>query len=126
MIRHARFQNFEALREVEVTFDSRLTVLVGPNGCGKTSVLQGLHFLTQLGISPHQDTDFTVSVLHEYVTVDSRLEDLSLDLNGDRSGRAAFAIELNSDDSNQLSCRRTAVIADREAAWRSVAGRSNE
>ena len=42
MIHRAKFQNFKALRDVEVTFDSRLTVLVGPNGCGKTSVLEGV------------------------------------------------------------------------------------
>ncbi len=42
MIHRAKFQNFKALRDVEVTFDSRLTVLVGPNGSGKTSVLQGI------------------------------------------------------------------------------------
>lgn len=44
MIHRAKFQNFKALRDVEITFDSRLTVLVGPNGSGKTSVLQGIHF----------------------------------------------------------------------------------
>src|SRR5437762_14213584 len=48
MIHHASFRNFKALRNVEITFDSRLTVLVGPNGSGKTSVLQGIHFLCQL------------------------------------------------------------------------------
>jgi hypothetical protein len=45
MIHRAKFQNFKALRDVEITFDSRLTVLVGPNGSGKTSVLQALQFL---------------------------------------------------------------------------------
>jgi energy-coupling factor transporter ATP-binding protein EcfA2 len=48
MITRAKFQNFKALRDVEITFDSRLTVIVGPNGSGKTSVLQGIHYLTQL------------------------------------------------------------------------------
>jgi predicted ATPase len=45
MITRAKFENFKALRDVEITFDSRLTVLVGPNGSGKTSVLQGIEFL---------------------------------------------------------------------------------
>src|SRR5262245_22149958 len=59
MIRKAKFENFKGLRAVEVTFDSRFTVLVGPNGSGKTSVLEGIefvirawsdrHFRTQLG-----------------------------------------------------------------------------
>lgn len=48
MIHRAKFQNFKALREVEITFDSRLTVLVGPNGSGKTSVLQGIEFVYRL------------------------------------------------------------------------------
>src|ERR1700722_13048381 len=47
MITRAKFENFKALRDVEITFDSRLTVLVGPNGSGKTSVLQGIHLFGQ-------------------------------------------------------------------------------
>lgn len=47
MIQRASFRNFKALREVDVTFDSRLTVLVGPNGSGKSSVLQGIHAMGQ-------------------------------------------------------------------------------
>jgi Fe-S cluster assembly ATPase SufC len=49
MITRAKFQNFKALRDVEITFDSRLTVLVGPNGSGKTSVLRGIDELLLLG-----------------------------------------------------------------------------
>ena len=45
MIRKAKFENFKGLRSVEVTFDSPFTVLVGPNGSGKTSVLEGIEFL---------------------------------------------------------------------------------
>jgi len=48
MIHRAKFQNFKALKDVEVTFDSRLTVLVGPNGSGKTSVLRGIYWLCQM------------------------------------------------------------------------------
>ena len=42
MIHGAKFQNFKAPKNVSVDFDSRLTVLVGPNGSGKTSLLQGI------------------------------------------------------------------------------------
>lgn len=48
MIGFARFQNFKALGDVEITFESRLTVLVGPNGSGKSSVLRGLDLLCRL------------------------------------------------------------------------------
>jgi predicted ATPase len=47
MIHAVRFRNFKALRDVEVGLD-RLTVLVGPNASGKTSVLEGLHHLSRL------------------------------------------------------------------------------
>lgn len=41
MIRSARFQNFKALRDVSIDFEP-LTFLVGPNGSGKTTILEGL------------------------------------------------------------------------------------
>lgn len=66
MIHRSKFQNFKALRDVEVTFDSRLTVLVGPNGSGKTSVLQGIHYLTQLAREHNADPEFQFANLPEY------------------------------------------------------------
>jgi predicted ATPase len=42
MFDQVHFQNFKSL--VNVTLDlGRFTVLVGPNGCGKSSALQGMH-----------------------------------------------------------------------------------
>lgn len=46
MIEKVKFQNFKALRDVEVSLE-RLTVIVGPNSSGKSSILQGLNFLSQ-------------------------------------------------------------------------------
>ncbi|MDY3552385.1 AAA family ATPase [Gemmata sp. JC717] len=68
MIRRAKFQNFKALRDVEVTFDSRLTVLVGPNGSGKTSVLQGLETISLLarGSPPEAIADWVESTYRGY------------------------------------------------------------
>ncbi len=48
MMTEVRFHNFKALREVDVTFESRLTVIVGPNGAGKTSLLQGIDIVWSL------------------------------------------------------------------------------
>ncbi|MBK7826370.1 AAA family ATPase [Nannocystis sp.] len=42
MISQVRFENFKALQQVTIDLE-RLTVLVGANATGKTSVLQGLH-----------------------------------------------------------------------------------
>lgn len=44
MIDRVHFENFKSLQDVTIDL-GRLTALVGPNGCGKSSVLQGLHLL---------------------------------------------------------------------------------
>lgn len=48
MITEARFENFKCLADVKIDFTERLTVLVGANASGKTSVLQGLYLFSQL------------------------------------------------------------------------------
>jgi predicted ATPase len=47
MIHSVRFRNFKGLRDVSLNLDP-FTVLVGPNASGKTSVLEGIHYLTKL------------------------------------------------------------------------------
>jgi predicted ATPase len=37
-------RNFRALEEIEVTFDNRVNVIVGPNAIGKTTVLEAIRF----------------------------------------------------------------------------------
>lgn len=46
MIDRVQFENFKSLVDVSIDL-ARLTALVGPNGCGKSSVLQGIHLLSQ-------------------------------------------------------------------------------
>jgi predicted ATPase len=46
MIDRVHFENFKSLQNVTIDL-GRLTVLVGPNGCGKSSVLQAMHLLSQ-------------------------------------------------------------------------------
>src|SRR5262245_4328020 len=55
MIRQVTFKNFKALRDLTVDLE-RFTVLVGPNSCGKTSVLQGIHYLSQVGLRRRGET----------------------------------------------------------------------
>jgi energy-coupling factor transporter ATP-binding protein EcfA2 len=50
MLHKVQFRNFKALRDVDLDLE-RLTVLVGPNASGKTSVLEGIHYLWQLAIT---------------------------------------------------------------------------
>ncbi len=54
MIHSVSFRNFKALRRVDLSLE-RLTVIVGENASGKTSILQGLHYLSRLAtISPNE------------------------------------------------------------------------
>lgn len=52
-----RFQlkNFKGLKEVDLLCE-RLTVLIGPNSCGKTSVLEGIDLLSQFLSEPKGDS----------------------------------------------------------------------
>ncbi|MDB5309625.1 MAG: hypothetical protein JWO38_3827 [Gemmataceae bacterium] len=80
MIHRASFRNFKALRDVDVTFDSRLTVLVGPNGSGKTSVLIGLDILCRvLATAPQPHQMFAVSPQIQEVFSGNPTSDLELD-----------------------------------------------
>ena len=56
MIDRVHFENFKSLVNVTLHF-GRFTALVGANGCGKSSVLQGLHLLSQTGIKKPTDQD---------------------------------------------------------------------
>lgn len=47
MLAEASFKNFKLLRDVRLPL-GRLNVLVGPNAVGKSTVLEGMHYLLQL------------------------------------------------------------------------------
>lgn len=53
MIRSVRFRAFKAFSDVSISL-GRLNLIVGPNASGKTSILEGLHYLTQCGAKPPQ------------------------------------------------------------------------
>lgn len=49
MLNQVHFENYKALRNVTVDLE-RLTVFVGPNGSGKTSILEAVFDFAQLGV----------------------------------------------------------------------------
>lgn len=56
MLTRASFENFKALKQVDVDL-SPLTMLVGKNSAGKTSVLQGIHSATLVGVRQRNDEE---------------------------------------------------------------------
>jgi hypothetical protein len=54
MIHSFTCQGFKALDDLRVALEP-FTLFVGPNGCGKSSVLEGIHFLCQLAGRPTTD-----------------------------------------------------------------------
>lgn len=58
MIDRVHFENFKSLKNVTLDL-GRLTVLVGPNGCGKSSVLQGIELLAQTGVPRDGESERT-------------------------------------------------------------------
>jgi predicted ATPase len=102
MITRAKFQNFKALRDVEITFDSRLTVIVGPNGSGKTSVLQGIHALGQLAVVSGSDPDVSLARLTEFTSVGTDEGDFGVTIEGSRPKLGSYRIEVNQHEPHRV------------------------
>ena len=57
MLDRVSFKNFKSLQAVTIDL-SPLTVLVGPNASGKSSVLAGIHLLSQTGLTPRKQSQW--------------------------------------------------------------------
>ena len=80
MLTRLHVRNFKSLRDLEVRF-GQLTVLVGPNGCGKSSVLQAVKVLRDLIFASRERSWFPVELVSRPMdtanvddTVDMRVE----------------------------------------------------
>lgn len=63
MIDRVHFENFKSLKNVTLEL-GRLTVLVGPNGGGKSSVLHGIELLSQTGIEVPEEASQRLRRFH--------------------------------------------------------------
>jgi energy-coupling factor transporter ATP-binding protein EcfA2 len=120
MITRASFRNFKSLREVDVTFDSRLTVLVGPNGSGKSSILQGIHFLTELATVSPADRDYSLAKLADFVSIGSPDKSLSLEAVGKRQSNG-YQLAIDATQPGQIDGTLTSVEGEAEKTWQRTA-----
>jgi hypothetical protein len=116
MIHRAKFENFKALRDVEITFDAPLTVLVGPNGSGKTSVLQGMHALAQLAVVAGNDPDVALPKLADYLSIGADARSLTVSLAGSRPNSGTYSIEITTHHPQQI--HGTLGVNDGTKQWR--------
>jgi energy-coupling factor transporter ATP-binding protein EcfA2 len=58
VLQSARFRNFKALRELSIDLE-RFTVLVGANGCGKTSVLEAIDLVCRMRTPIPDESSFS-------------------------------------------------------------------
>jgi Fe-S cluster assembly ATPase SufC len=96
MIHRFRIQSFKIIRELELTLD-RLTVLVGPNACGKSSVLQAISSLCQMKERTPSAIFGSHLVIQEQTTRDANTPMLF------RAEGEAFAIEWCANQASQSS-----------------------
>jgi len=120
MITRAKFRNFKALRDVEITFESRLTVLVGPNGSGKTSVLQGLNYLTRLAREANDDPETQFQNVLDFQS-NGNEHSFLMEVEGKRENAIRFGIRIELDEQlklrlllpdHQTQHERTLAVAD--------------
>lgn len=86
MIDRVHFENFKSLQGVTLHL-GRLTALVGPNGCGKSSVLQGMHLLSQhaVAVPPGLEEVFHIPELSQRLMYRGRSGNMTLSMRN-RSG----------------------------------------
>ena len=107
MIQSIRLQNFKALRDVEVGLE-RLTVFVGPNGSGKTSILQGLELLVE-HIEKSEDAELKRKIF-EYGICDKHSANQKIELSGVVAGNQIplhIRLEPSNADQGGFSCERS-------------------
>ena len=62
-VRSLLIENFRSIKRVDISFQSRVTVLIGENGCGKSSILNALEAVLGRNV-PKDGFDISVSDFH--------------------------------------------------------------
>ncbi len=92
MIDHLRVQNFKSLIDVSVDFEP-LTILVGPNDSGKTSLLDALHTVSKTSSSPIQQALAEFEGFENLVSYKDTTKTISWNLRG-HQGSDTFDYQL--------------------------------
>lgn len=72
-IRSLLIENFRAIQHLEISFDRRITVMVGENGCGKSSVLNALEAVLGRNV-PKDSFDIKASDFYRHIPSSDDME----------------------------------------------------
>lgn len=107
MITEVRFEEFRALRDVRVKL-SPLTVFVGPNSSGKTSVLEGIH--TMLGLGTQRVAEVLVGPQRADLQRNTRAtQPMRVTLSLGKAGTLTWEVEAGAERANAPSSFRLRV-----------------
>ena len=112
-------QGFKSFpQRVRVDFGPGITAVVGPNGSGKTSVLQGIHSLTQLAVVVGGDPDVALAKLTEFTSIGGEDEYFAMRMEGSRSAFGPYSIEVDRKEPQQVLGILRANEPDPAGVWR--------
>jgi len=89
-------QNFRSYENVTLSFAPGVSILIGPNGMGKTNIVEGIGYLTNLeshrvsGITPLIHSGYQSAVISATVEHEVRSIDLSVVLNNEGQNTASI------------------------------------
>jgi predicted ATPase len=123
LISKLRIENFKSIKSAQLEF-SPLTVLVGANSAGKSSVLQAIFLLSQIVRGHSQSGLVNLNGAELQLGIFS---DIKHSLGRSRSGTIQFEIEVNIDDPRRAPNEtRTAEPTRATARTRQLAGRGHD
>lgn len=123
MLARASFRNFKGLRHLDVELEP-FTVFVGKNGSGKTSILQGIHYASQIGARrPGEEKNPAGRLgalfsgprhLHRLVSTPGR-GPLEIALTDTTGATLSLSAALPPEDEDGMDCRFHASVSGAEA-----------
>jgi ABC-type lipoprotein export system ATPase subunit len=98
MLKHISIENYRSCLDTSIDLHPNLSVLIGPNGSGKTNILQGLMLLNKIAAE-----DRLVRRIEGPITTSSQITAVFQD--GRRSARLRASVDTRADESNNDSVR---------------------
>ncbi|MCQ3034867.1 MAG: DNA replication/repair protein RecF [Bacilli bacterium] len=81
IIESLKLRNFRNYKELELSFDPKLNIIVGDNAEGKTNIVEAIHFLSLARSFRTNETADLISKGAQYATIEAKVGDLPIKKN---------------------------------------------